>query len=293
MKRVLLTVVLSSMLASSGGCCCSGKFFHCVGRAIFGPWVCGAGHHDYRHGDYRHGRHAGYGYDDCHDGCYDGRQGYGHGHGYGHGRGWGYCDDPYCTGGCRGGCDNWYHTPCNSCCNSYGCGDLYLTDLFHPICDPCGWWHRRWGHRGYGHGECCCPCECAPHGGPVGYGGHAHYGHGCGTCGSVCDGCGPYASANPQGMPMVSQGGASGAWIAQGAPTPVMGQRRCATPERMMTAQAMRAPWEVAGPPRGGWVMNREYVVSQPKVMDDQVVQSRPKTPLAKKTVQASSATPR
>jgi hypothetical protein len=35
--------------------------------------------------------------------------------------------------------------------------------------------------------------------------------------------------------------------------------------------------------------MNREYVVSQPKVVDDRVVESRPKAPV-KKTVQATPA---
>ena len=38
---------------------------------------------------------------------------------------------------------------------------------------------------------------------------------------------------------------------------------------------------------RGQWATNRDYVVSQPKVVNDRVVESRPKTP-AKKTAQAA-----
>jgi hypothetical protein len=284
MKRVLTTVVLSWLLVSASGCC-SGKFFHCFGRAIFGPWVCGTDHR------------GGHGRGDCHGQCGYGHGGYGHG-GYGHGndccdcgpghchRGCGglYCDDAYCTGGCRGGCDAWYNVGCNPCCNSYGCGDIYLTDLFHPICDPCGWWHGRRGRRH--HDGDCCPGECQPYG-------HHHVGHAacgcdCGPCGGVCDDCGHYGAT--RGVPMVNHSGSS-SWTAQGSPTPVMGRRSSA--DRAITAQGMRAPWEVGGPPRGGWVMNREYVVSQPKVMEDRVVQSHAKPIPAKKTVQANSPTPR
>jgi hypothetical protein len=55
-----------------------------------------------------------------------------------------------------------------------------------------------------------------------------------------------------------------------------------------MVAQATRAPWETPTPPRSQWVMNKEYVVSQPKVVDDRVVESRPKVP-EKKMAQAGS----
>jgi hypothetical protein len=39
--------------------------------------------------------------------------------------------------------------------------------------------------------------------------------------------------------------------------------------------------------------MNREYFVSQPKVVDDRVVQSHPKPSTVKKTVQTPTPAPR
>ena len=63
----------------------------------------------------------------------------------------------------------------------------------------------------------------------------------------------------------------------------------------------MTAPWPAPPPApyRGKWEMNRDYVVSGPKVVDDRVVEgpvtegrvmeSRPRTPGAKKMVQSGS----
>ena len=70
---------------------------------------------------------------------------------------------------------------------------------------------------------------------------------------------------------------------------PPMAQRPYSSGNYSMSAQAMRGPWENSGPPRGQWAMNRDYVVSQPKVVNDRVVESRPKTP-AKTIVQVPAA---
>src|SRR2546430_916008 len=70
-------------------------------------------------------------------------------------------------------------------------------------------------------------------------------------------GPGPYMTQGPQGPPMTQ---------------PPMAQRPYSSGNYSMSAQAMRGPWENSSPPRGQWAMNRDYVVSQPKVVNDRVV---------------------
>ncbi len=283
MKRVLTMVVLSWLLAAASGCCCCGPYLCAVGRHVFGPWHCGHRHHA-----------CGVGCGDCCEPCGD-PCGYDDAYfagGCGGGPGHGHCGDAYgygtpapcgcCDSGC-GEC-SWYHTGCHSCCGCWGCGDVYLTDLFHPICDPC--WNRGcWG--GHGHHGCGC------HGGYDAWDGPGPGDCGCGgPCGG--DDWGPYAAAprRPAWMAdgsSISVPGAQGPQMSYGQRPYVM-QRPRPAPGRSISAQAMRGPWEAPSPSRGHWAMNREFVVSQPKVVDDRVVESRPKAP-AKKTVRSSPAT--
>jgi hypothetical protein len=292
MKRVMTTVVLSWLLATAGGCCCPGPYLHAVGSHVFGPWRCG---HRYHGGcGCGHGHHQGCCQAPCGDPCGYDEAGFAGGCGYGPGHG--HCGDAAGYGGpgygcCDQGCGecSWYNTGCNSCCGCWGCGDVYLTDLFHPICDPC--WRRGRGRRHglFGHG--CCGCQdyqntCAP--------GYSHVSYDGGPCGGACGDCGPYASAPQRGAWMADGSSISGPLLAQAqAPrTPPRTQAPRTPPRtsanRAMVAQATRAPWETPTPPRSQWVMNKEYVVSQPKVVDDRVVESRPKVP-EKKMAQAGS----
>ncbi len=271
MKRVLMIAMLSSLLFA-GGCCCPGPFLHRVGNFIFGPWTCG-----------NHGGSGPCG--QCAEGCYSPGGHYGDGCGCGNpcGNGCGGGQGAANYGaGCGGGC-SWYNTGCNSCCGGWGCGDIYLTDLFHPICDPC-WWgggYRRGGCCGYDNG---CGRGYGYGGGCDSYGSPGYADSGCGgaPCGEACGG--PYTAAAPRGAWTASAAG-PGPCMAQGPQGTSMAQRPCSSGDYSMTAQAVRGPWETAGVPRGQWAMNRDYVVSQPKVVDDRVVESRPKTP-AKKTAQ-------
>ncbi len=296
MKRVLTVLLLSWLLASASGCCCCGPYLCAVGRSVFGPWHCG-----HRHGACcGGGHHTGCcdapcgdpcGYDDAHfvGGC---GYGPGHGHcgdacGYGHAAPCGCCDS-----GCGCGDCSWYHTGCHSCCGCWGCGDVYLTDLFHPVCDPCwnrGCWHGR-GHYGHGCGGGC-------HGGHGTWDAPGHGDCGCGgPCGGGGDDWGPHAAAPRRAAWMADGSSISAPYMTRGpqAPSavqrPYVMQRPNAWPGRPISAQATRAPWETPAPSRGQGAMNREFVVSQPKVVDDRVVESRPKTP-SKKTVQSSPAT--
>lgn len=251
--RALSVVVLSCLVASASGCCCSGQFFHCLANKILSPlcYTCGSGGGNCGHG-------CGHGCGGCGQGCGD--CGYSN---CGGGYSGGCCDQACCGGGSGGGC-SWYNVPCNSCCDCSGCGDVYLTDLFHPICDICSWAGKRRG-CGTGCGNSCGGSCCGGYNAGSACGGVVH--GDCG-CGDSCGGCG-----GGYGGP--GYGGDCGPVCDQRGQRGVPG-RFVAHPstDRTLTARAMRGPWEQGNTQRG-WQMNREYVVSQPKVVEDRVVESR------------------